>query len=284
MSDIRTVKQRIKGIRNIQQITRAMKMVAAVKFRKNQERLLKYRPFGESHRQMIGRILARSESIEHPLLQENARGNPLVIIITSDKGLCGGFNQQIIREAETTISGLGHDKTYIYAIGRKGRDYFRKRGYNIWKYLRNDTDKDFYQKALDLGTEIISAYLSGTFDKVTVVYSLFVSGMVQKPSRNELIPVPKLSFYEEFPREYAFEPSAQEILGVLLPLGIKLTIYRCLIETAAAEQGARMTAMEAATDNAGDMIASLSLVYNKARQAAITKEIIEIVSGADALQ
>lgn len=283
MSDIRTVKQRIKGIRNIQQITRAMKMVAAVKFRKNQERLLKYRPFGESHRQMIGRILARSESIEHPLLKENVRGNPLIIIITSDKGLCGGFNHQIIREAEAAMSRPGCEKTLIYAIGRKGRDYFRKRGYNIWKYLSNETDKDFYQNALDLGTEIISAFLSGAFNKVTVVYSHFVSGMVQKPTRDELIPVPKLLYDEEFPREYAFEPSAREVLAVLLPLGIKLNIYRCLIETATAEQGARMTAMEAATDNAGDMIASLSLIYNKARQAAITKEIIEIVSGADAL-
>lgn len=282
MPGMRDIKRRIRSVKSTQQITRAMKMVSAAKLRKNQDKLINYRPFGESHRQMIGRILARSENVSHPLLTEH-EGQRLVVLMTSDKGLCGSFNHHIIRMTEDALKAGNKDNTAIFAIGKKGRDYFRKRKYNIWKYIPMATKDDLLDNAYQIGDDIIPAFLSGEFGRVDVNYSHFQSALIQHARSESLIPLASIPFEEEFPRQYSFEPSSIAVLEVLLPLAIKLSIYRCLLETTTAEHGARMTAMDSATNNAVDMIASLTLSYNKARQAAITKEIIEVVSGADAL-
>lgn len=285
MPGMRDIKRRIRSVRNTQQITRAMKMVSASKLRRCQGRLVQYRPYGEAHQHMVQRVITHGENLRHPLFEANESGPVLLLMMTSDKGLCGSFNQNIIRQVEHRAADLGKDRVALYAIGRKGRDHFRKRGYTIWKYLpMASKERDPYDIALAVGSEIITAFLKQEFSAVEMVYSFFRSALIQSARREELIPLKPQPESEEYPQQYLFEPSAQAVLEVLMPMSIKLAVYRAILETNAAEHGARMTSMESATNNAVEMIASLTLSYNKARQAAITKELIEVVSGADALK
>ncbi|MFC1849744.1 ATP synthase F1 subunit gamma [candidate division CSSED10-310 bacterium] len=284
MAGMRDIKRRIRSVKSTQQITKAMKMVSAAKLRKSQEKLLQYRPFSEAHHAMVGRVLSRNEDISHPLLTTREEGPMLFLFLTSDKGLCGGFNHGIMRLLEEKIKQLDREQVFLYPVGKKGRDYFRKRGYNIWKYLPMSSKEDLFSVSQQIGEEIITAYSKNEFRVIEIGYSFFRSALVQKPQLNPLIPLVPEPFEEEYPREYLFEPSAQKVVDILLPLSVKLKIYRSILETNTAEHGARMTAMDSATNNAVEMVASLTLTYNKARQAAITKELIEVVSGADALK
>lgn len=289
MPGMRDIKRRIRSVKNTQQITRAMKMVSAAKLRKNQDRLVQYRPFSESHQHMLERVLAADEEKNHTLLKDQAEGKPLYLLMTSDKGLCGSFNQNIIRKVENELKEIGKENVLLYPVGKKGYEYFKKRGYNIWKYEPMSFKGDVYEFAQTLGQEVIDAFYQGEFSSVRIAYAQFKSALSQTALIENMIPLSlevtekEAVVTQEFNQDYLFEPSAAEVLSVLLPMSIKLKAYRSILETNTSEHGARMTAMDSATNNASDMIASLTLNYNKARQAAITRELIEVVGGADAL-
>jgi len=279
------IRRRIRSVKNTQQITKAMKMVAAAKLRRAQERMFGARPYAAALREVLQSVATRVDITTHPLLAEHeAERNVLLVVVTADRGLCGAFNTNVIRAATNAIRERGWQSVQLLPIGRKANDFFKRRTIPI----RRQATQVF--QALNLGTAheiaktLIEDFTSGAVDAVYVVYNEFRSIISQQVRIDRLLPIEHA--WEEMKNEpttdYLYEPSAVAILEDLLPKHIEFQLYRTLLESAASEQGARMTAMEAATKNASDMIEHLTLTYNRIRQAAITKEIIEIVSGAAA--
>jgi len=291
MATLRDIRRRIIGVKNIQQITKAMKMVAAAKLRRAQENIINARPYSRKIQQVLDHLLMVENNFDHPLLKQREIKNVTIVIVTSDRGLCGSFNMNIIREASELIerdykSFRESGNLSLYCIGKKGLDFFGKRDYNIpGKYPGLFSELNF-QTAAGLVQEISKKYINGETDKVIVVYNEFKSIIQQRIVVEQLLPIVSKSeetANEEKVTDYIYEPDVRTIINNLLPKHLNSQMWRILSESYAAELGARMTSMDMATENAKELISSLQLKYNRERQAAITKEILEIVSGANAL-
>ena len=282
MANLKDIRERIKSVKNIQQVTRAVKMVAAVKMRKAQERMEQARPYADRLSGVIESLLPEVDRSLLPLLEVREVKRMAVVVITSDRGLAGSFNSSIIRRAEEVIGGFGMENVDLFCIGRKGRDYFRKRDYSIVEEQADFWNDLSFTHAIRLGKEIVSHFTCGSVDKVTVVFNWFKNLAVQELRAEDLLPL----VYKEGeakPIDRLYEPSKSEIVQSLVPRHVNIQVWRSLLESFASEQAARMVAMENATENAGELIKDLTLEFNKERQAAITKEMLEIVSGAEAL-
>lgn len=285
---VRDFKRRIRSISNTQQITKAMKMVSAAKLRRAQERAESSRPYTETLQETLGRLAAVSTDIEHPLLdtREDVRKVGYVVI-TADRGLCGAYNSNIIRVANDAIAADERKvETGIIAVGRKARDFYRKRGHMDAEFV-NLGDNVSYADAKEIAEYIIKAYENEELDEVYLVYARFVNALRQIPTISRVLPIepPKEDkTIEETSVEYIYEPNARKILLTLLPRYVGSQVYHAMLESKASEQGARMTAMGNATENASEIVDGLTLKMNKVRQAAITDELLDIVGGAEALK
>ncbi|MHB0968225.1 MAG: ATP synthase F1 subunit gamma [Thermoanaerobaculia bacterium] len=276
------IRRRIRSVRNTQQITKAMKMVAAAKLRRAQERITATRPYAAALRKVLASVASRVEA-EHPLLRKREERRVLLIVITGDKGLCGAFNTNIVKAAQLAIEQHGWQEVQLLPIGRKGNEYFRRRTIPIRHQVVNIFQALSRESVDEIAKIVIADYAAEKIDAVYAVYNEFRSVIQQNLRVERLLPLERIEDPESARIDYLYEPDPQQILAELLPHYVGFQIYRMLLDSAAAEHGARMTAMEAATKNAGEMIDTLTLNYNRIRQAAITKEIIEIVSGASAL-
>lgn len=294
MATLRDIKRRIIGVKSTQQITKAMKMVAAAKLRRAQENIINARPYSRKISEVLNHLLSLEANADNPLLQQREINKVAVVILTSDRGLCGSFNINIIREATNLIHGDYQDyynsgNLSLFCIGRKGIEHFARRNYPIANSYSNIFGHLQFQVASGIVTDLVSRYLKGEIDKVLVVYNEFKSVIQQRIVVEQLLPViqtDKKSGEAHPAREinYIYEPDKKTIINSLLPRHLNTQVWRMLLESYASELGAKMTAMDMATENASELIRSLQLTYNKARQAAITKEIIEIVSGANAMK
>ena len=295
MPSLIDLRRRIRAVKNTQQITKAMKMVAASKLRRAQERIMNARPYAVQMQRVLSSVAGRVDATIHPLLAQRERSadsRTLVIVVTADKGLCGSFNTNIIKGAGAFI--LDNPRTCtIGLVGRKGRDYFGRRGYDVMFEQIGIFQRLRYEDARAIGQTAVEAFTSGRVDRVMLIYNEFKSVMTQRVVVDQLLPIaradvegaavaPPVSQVEGANVDYLYEPSAQEIFNQLLPRYIEVQVYRALLESNAAFFAAQMTAMDAASKNAADMIGNLTLYMNKVRQAAITREIIEVVSGAQA--
>ena len=282
MANTIDIRRRIRSVKNTQQITKAMKMVSAAKLRRAQERMFSARPYAGALREVLVSVATRVEDTDHPLLQARPENNVLLIVVTSDKGLAGAFNSNVIRAAVNAVRDKGWPNVELLTIGRKANDYFRRRAIKMRSEGTQVLQALSIGTAHDIATGIIADYIEEKIDAVYVVYNEFKSIIAQIVRLVRLLPLERDWDQRGTEVDYIYEPSPGAILSDLLPKHIEFQLYRILLESAAAEQGARMTAMEAATKNASDMIDHLTLTYNRIRQASITKEIIEIVSGAAA--
>lgn len=281
MPSMRDIKRRIKSVKSTQQITKAMKMVAAAKLRKAQESVIAARPFAKKTQEVLGRVVGATSFVKHPLLNVREVKSVCYILVTADRGLCGGYNANIIRKTASEIRSFNNFS--MVAVGRKGRDFFRRIGVNVVKDFVGLGESIKFADAKAIADTVIDAYSNGVYDEVYLVYTEFVSALTQKPQTIRLLPIETPAEESKGAANYIFEPEAEGILETLLPRYVETMIYRALLEAKASEQGARMTAMGSATDNAKEMISKYTLAFNRARQAAITREISEIVGGAAAL-
>jgi len=290
MANLKAIRKRIASVKSTQQITRAMRMVAAAKLRKAQDRIVAAKPYAEKMEEMAGNLAIRAGEIKHPLLETRDEVKRVLLVsFSSDRGLCGAFNNNLIKAAEKftkEVRDSGQEATLI-CVGTKSFDYFKKRKYEIReKYLNIGSENDF-DTAQVIARDVISAYTEKEFDRVAILFSEFYSPMRQTPVLKELFPISTGADQEEEPAggllaEYIFEPPAADLLEKLLPKFVEVQIYRGILDNLASEHGARMTAMENATSNADDMIKDLTLTFNKARQESITRELMDIVGGAEA--
>ncbi|MCL0062762.1 ATP synthase F1 subunit gamma [Peptococcaceae bacterium] len=285
MASARDIKRRIKSVKKTQQITKAMKMVAAAKLRRAQEAAIAARPYAVKLTEVLGRVASAAGDVSHPLLEVRDEKKVAYIVITADRGLCGGFNSNTIRYAVRELKNI--DNPSIIAVGRKARDYF-KRLDNVQMAVSYVGLGEYvhFGQAQEIAKFVIEKYTEGEFDSVYLVFSEFINTLTQRPTKQKLLPVEPPEQKQEKERvsaTYTFEPSAEIVLSELLPKYIEISLYRAILESKAGEQGARMTAMDSATNNAKEMIDKLTLSFNRARQAAITKELAEIVGGAAAL-
>jgi F-type H+-transporting ATPase subunit gamma len=278
------IRRRIRSTKNTQQITKAMKMVSAAKLRRAQDRIFAARPYAAALREVLSSIATRVEDITHPLLEAHqAEHNVLMVVVTADRGLCGAFNSNILRAAMNAIHDRGWESVTVLPIGRKGMDFFKRRPFPI-RHSAQLLQALSQDEAHAIAQRLVDDFTSEKADAVYVVYNEYKSIISQVVHVERLLPIERAWDEQATAVDYLYEPGPAEILSELLPKHIEYQLYRTLLESAAAEQGARMTAMEAATKNASDMISHLTLTYNRIRQAAITKEIIEIVSGAAAAE
>ncbi len=284
MPDIRKVKRRIRGVQNIAKITRAMEMIAASKMRKAQERGLAGRPYSEKIEQVIADLAALPDiGLQHPLLQRRPVEKIAIVHITPDRGLCGGLNANLNRRLGSYI--LEQDKTAgVVAVGRKGRDFAARSGINMAAEFIQIGDQPAFLDTLPISHIVIDDYSSGAVDMVYISYAQFVSTMVQKPVMKQLLPMEPAVIPGGENVDYIYEPGAESVLGGLLPRFVEMEIYHAILESIASEQSARMVAMRSATDSANELIGDLTLLYNKARQEAITKELLDITGGVAALE
>ena len=281
------IRRRIRSVKNTQQITKAMKMVSAAKLRRAQEAMFAARPYARKMMEVLNSIATRVDRDAHPLLQEvrerqERMGAPtLLVVVTADKGLCGGFNTNIIRAATRFLEERREADLALALVGRKGRDYFKRRGYRILSERVGVFQPLEYATAQAAAKRLIDGYVSGELGAVYLLYNEFKSVLQQRIVVEPLLPIQKLAIQPSEPAlDYLYEPGPAEIFAGLIPKHVEVQVWRALLESVAAEHGARMTAMDAATKNAEDMIERQTLYMNKVRQAAITKEIIEVVSGA----
>jgi F-type H+-transporting ATPase subunit gamma len=294
MPNLLDLRRRIKSVKNTQQITKAMKMVAAANLKRAQNRVIMARPFANKMAEVLGELAKRTdEDFHHPLLDYRGDQRYLLVLITADKGLCGAFNTNLTKAAQAFVRENADKQIEIMAVGRKGRDFFRNRRATISSEYIGLTGKVRveFSEALEVARAIIKQYTEDTgIDKVYVVYNEFKSVLSQRVVLDQLLPVARAKQDESEAKspqatlvDYIYEQPPAEMFGQLLPRLIETQIFRALLESIASEQGARMTAMESASKNAGELIESLTLNMNRIRQAAITNEIIEVVSGAAAL-
>jgi F-type H+-transporting ATPase subunit gamma len=283
VANVLDIRHRIRSVRNTQKITRAMKMVAAARLRRAQERVFNARPYANQMLTLLGSLAARTEQRAHPLLAERPVEKVLLVLVTADKGLCGAFNANLIRAAQDYLQEHRERKVSLIAVGRKGRDFFRKRSVEIRAEYVNLFSRLEFAHAQDIAKQIIDLYTQQAVDAVDFIYNESKTVLTQRLTTERYLPIKPMKPAEgEALIDYIYEEPATEIFGVLLPRYVEIEVYRALLESAAAEFAARMTAMDAASNNAAEMIDSLTLHMNRVRQAAITKEIIEIVSGAAA--
>jgi F-type H+-transporting ATPase subunit gamma len=283
MASLRDLRRRIKSVKSTQQITKAMKAVSAAKMRRAQEQVLAARPYSRRIREVLGRVAGASGGVKHPLLAVREPKQVAYILITADRGLCGGFNGNLIRKTNQEMRGLTAGLS-IVTVGRKGRDFFRRRRYQIDQQYVGLGENIKYNTARDIAGFVIDKYTGAEYDEVYLVYSQFVNVLVQRPTVEKLLPVEPPAGEDAGAVNYIFEPSPEAVMAELLPKYVENAIFHALLESKAGEHSARMTAMDSATKNAAEMIDRLTLSLNRARQAAITKEISEIVGGAAALE
>src|SRR5687768_9889884 len=290
MASLLDMRRRIKSVKNTQQITKAMKMVAAAKLKRAQDRVTAARPFAKKMSEVLGGLGAKvADEFSHPLLDERGDEKYLIVLVSADKGLAGAFNANVIKATQAFLRDNGSKSAEMIPVGRKGRDFFKRRDIVFRdEYIgltgsgtANHTD------ALDIARKIIKTFTEDTsIDKVFLVYTEFKTVLSQSPVIEQILPIPRTESGEESETaqaEYIYEQPAPEIFGKLLPKQVETQLYKSMLESVASEQGSRMTAMDSASKNAGELIDSLTLNMNRIRQAAITKEIIEVVSGAAAL-
>ncbi|MFQ5902603.1 MAG: ATP synthase F1 subunit gamma [Candidatus Binatia bacterium] len=285
MATLKAIRKRIGSIRNTQQITKAMKMVSAAKLRRAQEAVLQARPYAEKMAALLKNLSGRVSAEVHPLLMGREERRVHLLLLTSDRGLCGGYNANLIRAAERFVHSHGPGKEIHLAIlGRKGVDYFRRRNVEIADRYLNVWASPPEELAAELAEKMIGRFLREESDGIYILYSRFRSALSQVPTLERHIPVAAEEEVKGQPTEYLFEPGVEVLLSSLLPKVVEVGIYRALREASASEHGARMTAMDSATTNAAEMIGQLTLQMNRARQASITKELLEVVSTAEALK
>ena len=284
MPSLLDIRRRIRSVKNTQQLTKAMKTVSAAKLRRAQERVFSARPYATQLKNVLANLTRRVEEITHPLLEVRSEQRILFIVVTADRGLCGAFNSNITRTAQVFIRDHAGQEIKVVAVGRKGRDFFRRRHIPMRAEFVNIFSRLDYGNAKDIAENVIQAYADGEVDAVYILYNEFKSVIQQRIVVEKLLPIGRIETQTSEPQtDYIFEQPAQEIFNRMLPRYVEIQIYRALLESAAAEHGARMASMDTASRNAGDMIDSLTLNMNRIRQAAITREIIEVVSGAGAL-
>jgi F-type H+-transporting ATPase subunit gamma len=284
LATLRDIQRRIRSVQSTQKITRAMKLVAAAKLRRAQERIVSARPYAAKMAELLGNLVSGSDEAVHPLLEQREGPRRQIVIITADKGLAGAFNSNIIRRSLDLIRESSVADLTLVVVGRKARDFYRRRPYTVKRDLIGFWDRLAYSHACELADFFMQQYLEGEVDEVWLLYNEFRSVAVQRPVRMQLLPIPQTGEHAADTVDYIYEPGPEEILGELLPRHVRMQVYRALMESAAGEHGARMTAMEAATSNAKEMIEVLTIQYNKARQEKITKELLDIVGGAEALK
>jgi len=289
MPSLQSLRRKITSVKNTQKITKAMKMVSAAKLKRAQERILAARPYAVRVRALLERVSQRVDRAEHPLFAKRTGNKVVVGVITSDRGLCGAFNANVLRKAVEILreQEARGSQVSVAIIGRKGIDFFKRRPWPIYKQWPGVFDRLTFEHAKDIGQDVIEAYTKGTFDTFYVVANEFKSVMQQQVIAAKSLPL-ELEPAEGVPAPaeaggYLYEPSGKEFLDKLPEL-VYVLVYRRLLESSAAEQAARMTAMDGAVRNAGELIKRQTLFYNKTRQAAITKELMDIVGGAEALK
>ncbi|NOY12746.1 MAG: ATP synthase F1 subunit gamma [Deltaproteobacteria bacterium] len=289
MPSLKDIKKRIGSVKNTQQITKAMKMVAAAKLRRAQEAAVAARPYAEKMHAVLSHLAQREEASAHPLLSQRGTGRALLVLMTADRGLCGGFNANVSKAAERFIrvNEQGFEDIDLMIIGRKGRDFLKNRvGDKITKVYENITSEATYKTAQLIGQEVVDAYSEEKYDAVFVLYNAFQSAIVQNVTLEQVLPIKAdaAETLDDSVVDYIYEPNRGEVLSQILPKMVEVQFFRGLLESNASEQGSRMSAMDSASRNASDMIAKLTLQYNRARQAAITKELMEIISGAESIK
>ncbi len=284
MPNLKDIRKRIASVRNTQQITKAMKMVAAAKLRRAHEAAVEARPYAEKMRALLSNLSARVSEDSHPLLIEREEKRIDVLLVTADRGLCGAYNSNVIRLGESFRAEHSDKEVPFRFVGRKGAEYFRRRGVTAM----DDGPATWHAPAEELAAaaagSLIGRFLNGESDATYIIYSQFRSALSQVPAAARIIPVaPSGVDEEQHLTEYLLEPGIDDLLSNLLPKSVEVQVYQAFLEASAGEHGARMTAMESATSNASDLISDLTLQMNRARQAAITKELLEVISTAEAL-
>lgn len=279
---MREIKRSIRSKQNTKQITKAMEMVAAAKLRRSQEAAEAARPYAEKMKEVIASIAAGTKGVKHPMLQTREVKKTGYLVITSDRGLAGGYNANVLRKVMAVIkeNHRSTDEYSVFVIGRKGRDFFRKRNIPIVEEITGLSDSPQFSDIKSVAASAVANFENGTYDELYLVYNEFKNAITQIPQVKRLLPLEEVN--SESVANYEYEPSAEGVLEVLLPKYAETLIYSAVLDGKASEFGARMTAMNNATKNATKMIASLTLQYNRARQASITQEISEIVAGANA--
>jgi F-type H+-transporting ATPase subunit gamma len=290
VATLRDIQRRIRSVQSTQKITRAMKLVAAAKLRRAQERILSARPYASKMAELLGNLVSAADGQEgggHPLLERREGPRRQIVIITADRGLAGAFNSNVLRNSLAFIRASNTTEVTLVVVGRKARDFYRRRQWTVKQDLVGFWDRLAYGHAAELADYFMKQYLDHEVDEVHLIYNEFRSVAVQRPVRQQLLPIPRASGEGQGAAEsvdYIYEPGPEAILGDLLPRHVRMQVFRALMESLAGEYGARMTAMEAATKNAKEMIDILTIQYNKARQEKITKELLDIVGGAEALK
>jgi len=286
MPSLKSIKKRISSVKSTRQITKAMKMVSAAKLRRAQENVIAARPYAKKLGEVLSRLAQQQDVDVHPLLHKREEAKKgLLIVVTSDRGLCGGFNANICKAADRFARERKGEfaELKVMTIGRKGFEFLRHRQ-SVWKSYSNIFGDLNYQTAALIAQEVIQAYLAEEFDQVFLLFNAFRSVMTQDITLEQLLPIAPAADAEEIPPQYIYEPSQGALLAELLPKQIEVQLFRSFLESVASEHGARMTAMDSASKNANEMIGKLTLIYNRARQAAITKELMEIISGAESVK
>ncbi len=282
MASLQDIRRRIKSVKSIQQITNAMNMVATSRLRKAKEAAVANKPYADKMAQVVSDIAANVGDFSHPLLEVRQEGKKLILVMASDKGLAGAYASNAFKEAVAGIEDKSN--TEIVAVGRKTDAFFRNRDYEVAKSYIGISERPSYDDAREIAVDLISRFVSGEVKEISMVYTRFVSAISCVPETVQLLPFGNLAGQGGTHAEYIYEPDAQSVLGYMLPQYLVTTIYAALLQAAASELSSRMNAMSNATDNAQELIAKLDLHYNKVRQAGITREITEIVGGAEALK
>lgn len=275
------IRRRIRSVKSTQKVTRAMKMVSAAKLRRAQEAIFAARPFARKMLEVLNRMASRADAQAHPLLEERGEGKVLAVVITADKGLCGAFNANIIRTVSRFLAERPEVDVSFSLVGRKGRDFFRRRQVKVRSEHVGVFQALRYETAREIAADLIEAFTSGEVERVFLVHNEFKSVIQQPLVVDRLLPIERHEIRpDDLEQDYLYEPAPAAIFEDMLPKHVEVQVWRALLESVAAEHAARMTAMDAATNNASDLIDRLTLHMNKVRQAAITNEIIEVVSGA----
>ena len=287
MASLKSIKKRIVSVKNTRQITKAMKMVSAAKLRRAQENVVAARPYAKKLGEVLQSLAANLEGDIHPLLEKREAKKLLLIVLTSDRGLCGGFNSNLCKAADRFIKEKKDtfEQISIMTVGRKGYEFLKSR-YTIYKNFANVLAKPNYQTAAMLAQEVIDGFVAEEYDQVELLYNSFRTVMTQDITFEQMLPVAQEESVDsdETPAEFIYEPSVSDLLAEILPKNIEVQIFKAMLETVAGEHGARMTAMDSASKNANEMIGKLTLQYNRARQAAITTELMEIISGSESIK
>lgn len=291
MGSLREIRGRIVGVKKTQKITKAMKMVAAAKLRRAQSNVVQARPYAGKMKELLQLLSANPATATNPFIAVRPVNAVALVVVTADRGLCGAFNSNLVKLAERHIQGSyaalnAQGKLKLFCVGKKGADYFTKKGYTIAGKYIGVYNNLVFSEAQNVARDVLAGYRKGEFDQVEIIYNEFKSIAQQKAVIEQFLPIPKAEMELSTNRtvDYIYEPSDLAIMDSLVPKHLNFVVWKALLESNAAEQGARMAAMENATSNASELISTLQLSYNKARQASITSELLEIVGGAEALQ